>query len=61
MPHDPHLHDCPIGLQVSPAAAKANIPDGQGRDAFKCTRCGNRRFVGEIAPASNPCTVSFRH
>jgi hypothetical protein len=38
-PHDPHFHDCPNVIADKPCGGKASILDGQGRAAFKCTRC----------------------
>jgi uncharacterized paraquat-inducible protein A len=54
MPHDPHFHDCPH------CDGKANIPNGLGRAAFKCPRCGKvtpearlRRLSMRRAPADD--------
>jgi len=48
MPHDPQFHDYPNVIVGKPCGGKASIPDGHGRAAFKCTRCGKVTSEAEL-------------
>jgi tRNA(Ile2) C34 agmatinyltransferase TiaS len=47
-PHDPHFYDCPNLVAGKPCGGKASLPAGQGRAAFKCTRCGKVTAEAEL-------------